>query len=103
MDLCVSHTAEGHGYNLHKPPQDCPRDQSHRFGHFSKNSSYNLKHSISIVFTGLRKNMFKTLHISHGRGVVAALRRNQFDPQIARSARNSLTFPASYLWVKLEV
>ena len=24
--------------------QDCPRDQSHRFGHFSKNSSYNLKH-----------------------------------------------------------
>ena len=24
--------------------EDCPRDQSHRFGHFSKNSSYNLKH-----------------------------------------------------------
>ena len=71
-----------------------------------------------LVFTGLMyiehvcmyvtlymyaKTCSKSLHISHGRGVVAALRRNQFDPQIARSARNSLTFPASYLWVKLEV
>ena len=54
----------------------------------------------------IRKNMVEIrskFHISHGRGVVAALRRNQFDPQLAWSARNSLTFPASYLWVKLEV
>jgi hypothetical protein len=67
---------------------------------FDQNSSYNK----TLVFTGLRKNMFENpLHLSHGRRVVAALRRNQFQPQIARSARNSLTFPSSYLWLKLEV
>ena len=80
--------------------EDCPRDQWTVLAIFRKNSSNNLKQQYLLVYA---KTCSKSLHISHGRGVVAALRRNQFDPQIARSARNSLTFPASYLWVKLEV
>ena len=70
---------------------------------FQKNSSNNLKHSIYWFTQKHVRNQAKSLHISHGRGVVAALRRNQFQPQIAGSARNSLTFPSSYLWLKLEV
>ena len=85
-----------------------PEDQTPVLPIFVKNSSNNnnsktLTEGKIFYLLVYSKTCSRTLHISHGPGVVAALRRNQSRPAMHRSVCNSLTFPSSYLWPEVEV